>query len=161
METCYLYGVQRNLRSPLECKFQEGKDLSCPANCILVVRMMPCTQTSSVSWMNTCCGHRDICWKILSLKNCVGQQKTQLILNYYVTPVHFLLKYEKQEMQFLMKSSNFRSELKIEISTARTWSLLNRRWLGQVSIRLIFDSLDNLENFMNAADFLMTVFSTC
>ena len=64
-------------------------------------------------------------------------------------------------MQFLMKSSNFRSELKIEISTARTWSLLNRRWLGQVSIRLIFDSLDNLENFMNAADFLMTVFSTC
>ena len=84
-----------------------------------------------------------------------------MILNYYVTPVHFLLKYEKQEMQFLMKSSNFRSELKIEISTARTWSLLNRRWLGQVSIRLIFDSLDNLENFMNTADFSMTVFSTC
>lgn len=60
-----------------------------------------------------------------------------------------------------MKPSNFRSELKTEISTARTWSLLNRRQLGQVSIRLIFDSLDNLEYFMNAADFSMTVFSTC
>lgn len=36
MEMCYLYGVQRNpLRSPLECKFQEGKDLSYLANCIL------------------------------------------------------------------------------------------------------------------------------
>lgn len=60
-----------------------------------------------------------------------------------------------------MKPRNFRLELKIEISTARTWSSLNRRQLGQVSIRLIFDSLDNLENFMNAADSSMTVFSTC
>ena len=60
-----------------------------------------------------------------------------------------------------MKPRNFRLELKIEISTARTWSSLNRRQLGQVSIRLIFDSLDNLENFMNVADSSMTVFSTC
>ena len=61
-----------------------------------------------------------------------------------------------------MKPSNLRSELKIEISTARTWSSLNHRPLDQVSRRdikyLIFDSLDNLEHFMNAADFSMTVF---